>query len=73
MNYPKLAWSIAAADFVCPDGVDFSDFAVFSLAWLSDDTPTGNWDPECDISEPADGIIDEFDLDVFIDNWLTGF
>ena len=38
------------------------DFAVFSLAWRSDNTPTGNWNPDCDISQPPDGIIDELDL-----------
>ena len=51
---------------------DFKDFAVFALAWFSDDTPTANWNPNCDISLPPDGIIDELDLDVFTDNWLSG-
>ncbi len=72
LNYPKLWWEFVTGDFVCPDGVDFTDFAVVSLAWLSDNTPTVNWNPECDISEPPDGIIDELDLAVFTDNWLTG-
>ena len=48
------------------------DFKVFSLAWLSDDTSTGNWNPAYDISEPADSVIDEKDLGVFCDNWLIG-
>ena len=48
------------------------DFAVLSLAWLSDDTPSGNWNPDCDISEPPDGVIDELDLAVFSNNWLEG-
>ncbi len=72
LDYPKLWWEFVTGDFVCPDGVDFADFAVFSLAWLSDATSVGNWNPRCDISEPHDGIIDEPDLSVFIDNWLAG-
>jgi len=31
-----------------------------------------NWNPFCDISDPHDGIIDELDLAVFTNNWLTG-
>jgi len=30
------------------------------------------YDPNCDISIPADNVIDEKDLDVFSDNWLAG-
>ncbi|MHC4632043.1 MAG: GLUG motif-containing protein, partial [Planctomycetota bacterium] len=30
MNYPVLQWQIPAADFLCPDGVDFIDFAFFA-------------------------------------------
>ena len=52
--------------------VDFGDFAVFALAWRSDNTPTSNWNPACDISVPADGVIDEKDLAVFSENWLEG-
>ncbi|MHC4336294.1 MAG: hypothetical protein ACYSUV_21475 [Planctomycetota bacterium] len=52
--------------------VDFADFAVFALAWLSDDTPTGNWNPDCDISLPPDGIINGLDLKIFTENWLVG-
>ena len=74
MNYPRLYWQeFTIGDFACPDGVDFIDFAVFSFAWLSDDTPAGNWNPNCDISELPDGIINELDLAVFTDHWLSGF
>jgi hypothetical protein len=72
VNYPLLSWQFNKADFGCLDGVDFGDFAVVSLAWLSDNTPTANWNPKCDISEPPDGIIDELDIVVFTDNWLEG-
>lgn len=70
-NYPKLAWQLPVGDFVCPDGVNFIDFSVLGLAWLSEDGD-GNWNPLCDISEPNDNIIDTLDLDVFSDNWLVG-
>lgn len=62
---------------ICPgdfDGnceVDFLDYAIFVLAWL-----TGEADPEynpvCDISKPKDNIIDMLDLAVLVDNWLVG-
>ena len=68
-NYPKLAWSIPAGDFICPDGVNMLDFAILGDAWFSDPN-MGNWDPACDISEPNDNIIDGSDLEVFGGNWL---
>jgi len=33
-NYPKLVWQIPIADFVCPDGVNFIDYAFFAEHWL---------------------------------------
>ncbi|MHC4158933.1 MAG: hypothetical protein ACYSSO_07620 [Planctomycetota bacterium] len=41
------------------------------VAWLSEAGQT-NWDPNCDISEPNDNIINERDLEVFCGNWLEG-
>ena len=70
-NYPKFVWQIPAADFVCPDGVAMVDFSYFAYAWLSDPNYP-NWDPNCDISQPNDNIIDERDLAVFVENWLEG-
>jgi hypothetical protein len=70
-NYPRLLWSIPAADFVCPDGVDFVDFAILANAWLSDPTQV-NWDGGCDIAEPPDDIIDILDLEIFAQYWLEG-
>lgn len=50
--------------------VDFEDFAIFANAWGS--TPLdSNWDPNCDISVPADGVIDELDLAVLCEHWLV--
>ena len=48
------------------------DFAIFALAWQSNDTPTSNWNPACELAEPANGIIDGLDLKVLMDNWLSG-
>jgi hypothetical protein len=70
-NYPKLAWSIPAGDFMCPDGVNMLDFAILGEAWMSEAGDL-NWDPGCDISEPADEVIDWLDLGVFVGNWLMG-
>jgi hypothetical protein len=71
-NYPKLAWQIPLpGDFVCPDGVDFIDFAILGLAWMS--TPDDdNWNQDCDISDPNDDIINFNDMSVFTENWLAG-
>ena len=72
-DYPRLSWQVEyPPDIAGLYGVDSVDFAAFSLAWRSDDTPTSNWNPACDISEPPDGIIDGFDLAVFCENWLAG-
>ncbi len=70
-NYPRFVWSIASADFICPDGVDFLDFAVFASAWISK-PGDANWLPICDISQPKDSFIDMLDLAVFCENWLEG-
>jgi len=64
-----LEWSFTRDDL----DIDLNDFAVFALAWRSDNTPTSNWNPGCDISQPADGIIDEFDLDVLCEKWLRDY
>ena len=62
---------------VCPSAdlsgncrVALEDVAILSAAWLSDDTPTANWNPTCDISSPADGVINELDLYVLAVQWL---
>ncbi|UCC23499.1 MAG: hypothetical protein JSW23_05460 [Planctomycetota bacterium] len=70
-NYPKLVWSIPAGDFVCPDGVTLVDYSCFAGSWYAG-PGDGNWDPNCDISEPNDNVIDGLDLKVFVGNWLEG-
>jgi len=63
-NYPKLAWQeLLAGDFVCPDGVDFYDFAVLAKQWtlekLSEDIAPGT----------GDGTINFIDWAVTADGW----
>jgi hypothetical protein len=61
-NYPKLAWQIPlSGDFVCPDGVDIYDLAVFSNHWLLEE-----WSYDID----GDGIITFIDFALFAENWL---
>lgn len=63
--------SFAAGDFNENNQVDLFDFAIFGNAWrsqLGDD----NWNDKCNISEPADNVIDEKDLAKFCENWLFG-
>ena len=71
VNYPLLWWQFNTADFTCPDGVDFIDFAILANAWLSDPMQV-NWNGRCDIAEPPDNIIDILDLEIFAQNWLEG-
>jgi len=57
-------------DFDSDGDIDSADFAVFSRSWHSrpeDD----QWNPDCDISSPADDVIDALDLAVFVDNWQS--
>ena len=55
-----------------PDGyVDMYDFAILASAWRSiQGLP--NWNQNCDISLPADDIIDVSDLKFLAENWLEG-
>jgi len=66
---PLLSWQFGVGDFTCPDGVDFIDFAVLASAWLTDPKEP-DWKSVCDISQPNDSFIDDFDLVIFCDNWL---
>jgi hypothetical protein len=56
-------------DYNCK--VNFGDFAILGLAWLTE-PPDADWNHFCNISDTIDNIIDELDLDVFCDNWLFG-
>jgi len=71
MNYPVLLWQIPAADFLCPDGVDFIDFAFFAQHWL--DKPCGMANYNCQGTDlDNSGSVGFTDLEIFADNWLKG-
>ncbi|MFC1739688.1 C10 family peptidase [Planctomycetota bacterium] len=57
-------------DFQMDCNVDFVDFAILGLAWM---TSSGepDYNPDCDISLPPDDTIDLSDLLVLTDNWLN--
>jgi hypothetical protein len=60
-NYPRLVWQIPAADFLCPDGVNFIDYAYFTDAWKTSD-------PNADLD--LSGLVDPNDLKIFCEHWL---
>jgi hypothetical protein len=62
-NYPKLTWQIPLGDFVCPDGVDFYDFAVFANQWFLKELTFDVW------PSGGDGVVDFFDWAVFANQW----
>ncbi|MGD0572355.1 MAG: GLUG motif-containing protein [Sedimentisphaerales bacterium] len=72
MNYPKLNWQvIPTADWVCPDGVDFADFAYFAEWWRTIGCNSSNnfcGGTDMDYS----GTVDIQDLAIFAENWLSG-
>ncbi|MGD1042674.1 MAG: GLUG motif-containing protein [Sedimentisphaerales bacterium] len=67
-NYPRLQFQIPAADLVCPDGVNFVDFAYLAERWLWTDCG------DCSGADmTGDGIVDLLDIALFAENWLMGF
>jgi subtilisin family serine protease len=58
-------------DFDGECDVDMVDFAILASAWLTEDGEAG-WNPDCDISIPADNSVNMLDLAVFVEYWLAG-
>jgi hypothetical protein len=58
-------------DFDRNGRVDYSDFAIFSLSWLTGPRDAA-WNHDCDISIPAGYFVDMQDLAVFAEHWLEG-
>jgi len=56
-------------DFEPDCNVDIIDLVILCDAWLSGPGDS-NWNPACDISQPADNFINERDFAVFAENWL---
>jgi len=61
---------VCRGDFDDDCEVDLRDFAILAAAWRTDDDDP-RWNPDCDISIPADDSIDIRDLKVFAENWLA--
>jgi hypothetical protein len=71
MNYPVLLWQIPAGDFLCPDGVDFVDFAFFATHWLDGTCNQANY--YCQGTDlDNSGSVGFADLEILADNWLNG-
>jgi predicted outer membrane repeat protein len=60
---------LSKGDFDLSCSVDFSDFAALAAAWLTGQGDEG-YHADCDISIPADQLIDVQDLEVFSQYWL---
>jgi hypothetical protein len=71
-NYPKLAWQVPLlGDFVCPDGVEMSDFAFFAEHWMENGcVPANGYCEGADLD--SDGDVDFSDLKKLAENWLEG-
>jgi len=71
-NYPRLQWLIPIADLICPDGVNFIDYAFFTDRWMDQ-----NCDLLNDYCQGTDldqlGTVDIVDFRIFADNWLRSF
>jgi hypothetical protein len=68
ITYPKLACEFVQGDFLCPDGVDFLDFAFFADHWLL--TGCGHFN-NCDGADfDISGTVNSNDLKIFADQWL---
>jgi hypothetical protein len=58
-------------DFGLDGKVDFEDFGSLASAWMTQPGQM-NWNQACDISIPADYIINMPDVAAFAHNWLDG-
>jgi hypothetical protein len=69
VHYPRLAWEFPSFDFVCPDGVDFFDYSIFTSHWGQGYCGLSN---NCDGTDlDLLGTVDIYDLRILVDNWLT--
>ncbi|MFA5424757.1 MAG: right-handed parallel beta-helix repeat-containing protein, partial [Phycisphaerae bacterium] len=55
-------------DLITNCRVDFYDYSVLALAWLAEEGDA-NWNADTNL-DATDDIIDENDLDIFVQHWL---
>jgi len=71
MNSPVFFWQIPVGDFLCPDGVDFIDFAYFAARWGQNNCNQANY--YCGGTDlDRSSTVDTYDLEIFCENWLKG-
>ncbi|MHC4424539.1 MAG: GLUG motif-containing protein [Planctomycetota bacterium] len=71
MNYPVLQWQIPICDYLCPDGVDFIDYAFFTSHWRDEMCNPANY--YCQGTDlDHSGSVGFDDLEIFADHWLEG-
>lgn len=71
INYPVFLWQIPPGDLVCPDGVNFRDFAWFAVNWRHRNCGAANLN--CDGTDlDKSGSVEFRDLAIFAENWLAG-
>ncbi len=70
-NYPKLAWQQRIlCDFVCPDGVEFHDFAFLAARFGNTGCAASN---NCDgVDFDLSGEVDWPDVKIMASRWLYG-
>ena len=69
-NYPRLIWQIPAADFACPDGVNFIDYSFFAEQWMNTNCAAND---DCDGTDfDFSGTVNIVDLKVLCGYWLEG-
>ena len=72
INYPVFLWQIPVADFLCPDGFNFIDFALFAAHWHRNDCNAAN--DYCGYTDlDHSGSVNIWDLEIFAEHWLEGF
>lgn len=65
-NYPKLVWAIPDGDFLCPDGVTFTDYSFFAGHWLETDYGDVNG-----VELSGDGKVNWEDFGLFAEWWMV--
>jgi hypothetical protein len=68
--YPRLQWTLPVADFVCPDGVSFTDFAYLLNHWQESGCGTTGNCARADLN--LSDTVDFADLYVLASRWLQG-